>query len=64
MYESHFNSLKLKYVSHFAGTGVASMVACYESGADIVDVAMDAMSGKCCTVCTLADRASVATSTR
>eukprot|EP00116_Pleurobrachia_bachei_P002674 sb/3462936/ len=27
------------------GTGVVSMLACYESGADIVDVAMDAMSG-------------------
>eukprot|EP00116_Pleurobrachia_bachei_P018218 sb/3478480/ len=26
-------------------TGVVSMLACYESGADIVDVAMDAMSG-------------------
>ncbi|XP_063685704.1 uncharacterized protein LOC134819615 [Bolinopsis microptera] len=28
-----------------AGTGVASMVACYQAGADIVDVATDAMSG-------------------
>ncbi|KAJ3057124.1 pyruvate carboxylase [Rhizophlyctis rosea] len=28
-----------------AGTGVASMLACYEAGADIVDVAVDSMSG-------------------
>lgn len=28
-----------------AGTGVASMIACAESGADAVDVAVDAMSG-------------------
>lgn len=28
-----------------AGTGVASMIACAEAGADVVDVAMDSMSG-------------------
>ena len=28
-----------------AGTGVASMIACYEAGADAVDCANDAMSG-------------------
>lgn len=28
-----------------AGTGVASMIACGESGADVVDVAIDSMSG-------------------
>jgi len=28
-----------------SGTGVASMLACAEAGADIVDVAVDSMSG-------------------
>ena len=28
-----------------AGTGVASMLACAEAGADVVDVALDAMAG-------------------
>lgn len=28
-----------------AGAGVASMLACYEAGADVVDVACDSMSG-------------------
>lgn len=28
-----------------AGAGVASMLACAEAGADVVDVAVDAMSG-------------------
>ena len=28
-----------------AGTGVASMLACYEAGADMVDAAVDSMSG-------------------
>ena len=38
------------YVTHNVlsislGTGVASMIACYKAGADIVDVATDALSG-------------------
>ena len=28
-----------------AGTGVASMIACYEAGADVVDCCSDALSG-------------------
>ena len=33
---------------HTAGTGVATQLACANAGADIVDCAIDSMSGACC----------------
>ena len=33
-----------------AGTGVATQLACANAGADIVDCAIDSMSGACCAV--------------
>jgi pyruvate carboxylase len=43
---SEFPNLPIHVHTHdTAGTGVASMLACAEAGADVVDVATDAMSG-------------------
>ena len=43
---SEFPNLPIHVHTHdTAGAGVASMLACAEAGADVVDVAVDSMSG-------------------